>query len=360
MKVLIMTAIYPTADNPAFGSYVRTQSESLERAGIDVEMLLLSHRHRKLIYPLAIVQLRERLARSSVDLVHAHYGLVGLVARTQWTVPVVVTYHGSDILSSINKRGKRPLVQRVIASACRVLARNVEAAIVQSDEMASKIREANVHVIPHEVDLEVFQPTDREQARAMLGLDSRKKYLLFAANPKVQVKRFPLAKAAAEILARQDRSVELLVVSHEPQTRLALYMSACDALVFPSFQEGSPNIVKQAMACNLPMVCTDVGDIRQVLGSTKHCHICNPRTQEFAAKLGEILAHRNRSNGRENVRHLDSPVVARRVIAVYEEVLKRSAGRAIAKRRDSDSLVPDRYSNAPNEMRETSKLTMER
>src|ERR1700756_2144237 len=190
MKVLIVTAIYPTADNPAFGSYVRTQSESLQRAGIDVEMLVLRHRHRKLIYPLAIFQLRKRLARSTVDIAHAHYGLVGLIARTQWRVPVVVTYHGSDILGAINKHGKRPLVQRAIASACRVLARHVDAAIVQSDEMAGKIGKANVHVIPHEVDLEVFKPTDREQARAILGLDSHKRYLLFAANPKVGVKRF--------------------------------------------------------------------------------------------------------------------------------------------------------------------------
>jgi teichuronic acid biosynthesis glycosyltransferase TuaC len=352
MKVLIVTAIYPTADNPAFGSYVRTQSESLQRAGIDVEMLVLRHRHRKLIYPLAIFQLRKRLARGTVDIAHAHYGLVGLIARTQWRVPVVVTFHGSDILGAINKHGKRPLVQRAIASACRVLARHVDAAIVQSDEMAGKIGKANVHVIPHEVDLEVFKPTDREQARAILGLDSHKRYLLFAANPKVGVKRFPLAKAAADQLARHDSRVEMLVVTHESQTRLALYMSACDALVFPSFQEGSPNIVKQAMACNLPMVCTDVGDVRQVVESTKYCYICNPRAEEFATKLAEILAHRNRSNGRDNIRHLDSPAVARRVIAVYEEVLRRREGGAIAKRQNSSSLLPVWYSDAANQMRE--------
>jgi glycosyltransferase involved in cell wall biosynthesis len=352
MKVLIVTAIYPTADNPAFGSYVRTQSESLQRAGIDVEMLVLRHRHRKLIYPLAIFQLRKRLAHGTVDIAHAHYGLVGLIARTQWRVPVVVTFHGSDILGAINKHGKRPLVQRAIASACRVLARHVDAAIVQSDEMAGKIGKANVHVIPHEVDLEVFKPTDREQARAILGLDSHKRYLLFAANPKVGVKRFPLAKAAADKLARHDSRVEMLVVTHESQTRLALYMSACDVLVFPSFQEGSPNIVKQAMACNLPMVCTDVGDVRQVVESTKCCYICNPRAEEFATKLAEILAHRNRSNGRDNIRHLDSPAVARRVIAVYEEVLRRREGGAIAKRQNSSSLLPVWYSDAANQMRE--------
>src|SRR5205807_8426505 len=107
MKVLIMTAIYPTVDNPAFGSYVRTQSESLQRAGLGVEMLVLSHRHRKLIYPLAIFQLRERLACSAVDLVHAHYGLVGLIARTEWIVSFVVIFHWRDILGSITRCGKR-------------------------------------------------------------------------------------------------------------------------------------------------------------------------------------------------------------------------------------------------------------
>src|SRR5436309_1535443 len=324
MKVLIMTAIYPTVDNPAFGSYVRTQSESLQRAGLDVEMLVLSHRHRKLIYPLAIFQLRERLACSAVDLVHAHYGLVGLIARTQWKVLVVVTYHGSDILGSITKYGKRPLVQRVIASACRVLARHVDAAIVQSDQMAAKIRKAKVHVIPHEVDLDVFRPTDREQARAVLGLDSGKRYLLFATNPRVEVKRFPLAKAAANALARHDTRVEMLVVSHEPQTRLALYMSACDALVFPSFQEGSPNIVKQAMACNLPIVATDVGDVAQVLAGTDGCFVVEPEPQAFADRLEEIVRCRARTDGRERVRHLDSPVVASRVLSVYEQVVERA------------------------------------
>ena len=352
MKVLIMTAIYPTADNPAFGSYVRTQSESLQRAGIDVEMLVLRNRHRKLIYPMAIVQLRERLARVSVDLVHAHYGLVGLIARTQWKVPVVVTYHGSDVLGWIDKKGKRPLAGQMVAGACRLLARHVDAAIVQSDEMARVIRKSNVHVIPHEVDLEIFKPTDREQARAELGLDANKKYLLFAAKPKVPVKRFPLAKAAADILIRQDRSVELLVVSHETQPRLALYMSACDALVFPSFQEGSPNIIKQAMACNLPMVSTDVGDVRQTIGSTKHSYICDPSATEFAARLANILAHRSRSNGREHIRHLDSPAVAQRVISVYEEVLRRTKGHSTAKRQHVGGLLPAWYGEAANEVRE--------
>src|SRR6202022_4944095 len=94
MKVLIVTAIYPTADNPAFGSYVRTQAESLMAAGIDVEMLVLQDRYRKLIYPKAILQLRQRLASGSVDLVHAHYGFVCMGGRPQRKSPLMGTYHG--------------------------------------------------------------------------------------------------------------------------------------------------------------------------------------------------------------------------------------------------------------------------
>src|SRR3984893_133594 len=359
MKVLIVTAIYPTADNPAFGSYVRTQAESLKAAGIDVEMLVLKDRHRKLIYPKAILQLRQRLANSSVDLVHAHYGFVGMVARTQWKAPVVVTYHGSDILGWINSRGERERLGALIAGMGRMLARCVDAAIVQSDEMARKLRGSSVYVIPHEVDLKIFQPTEKQQARTKLGLNPFKKYLLFAANPKVGVKRFPLAAAVAECLATEDSSLELLVVSKESQQRLALYMSACDALIFPSYQEGSPNIVKQAMACNLPIVSTDVGDVRQIIGSTQHCHVCNPSVPEFTARIREILVHRKRTDGREHIRHLESSSVAQKVIEVYEQVLRKQDGHAMVKRSPFTDLLNVVRRRDANEAREAVETTNE-
>src|SRR5215472_15581815 len=112
MKVLIVTAMYPKPENPAFGSFVRTQVESLRRAGVDVELLLLQGRSRKWNYLKAIFQLRERLAKGSFDLVHAHYGLAGMVGRTEWKVPVVVTFHGDDLLGTVNTRGKKNASQR--------------------------------------------------------------------------------------------------------------------------------------------------------------------------------------------------------------------------------------------------------
>ena len=149
MRVLIMTAMYPTLENPAFGSFIRTQVESLRRAGVEVEVLVLRGRSRKWNYLKGIFQLRRRLARGSIDLVHAHYGLVGMIARTQWKVPVVVTYHGDDLLGTVNKRGKKTLASALIVAAGRILARCVDAAIVQSREMAHKL-ESGAH--PYKAD----------------------------------------------------------------------------------------------------------------------------------------------------------------------------------------------------------------
>src|SRR3984893_8938017 len=212
-----------------------------------------------------------------------------------------------------------------------MLARHVDAAIVQSAEMASLLDSSNVFIIPHEIDFEVFRLADRAEGRGTLGLEPDKKYVLFAANPQNGVKRFPLAKAAAEELIRQDPSIELVVAYKETQDRLALYMNACDALVFTSFMEGSPNIVKQAMACNLPIVSTDVGDVREIIGSTKDCHVCSPSIPEFAARISEILVHRRRTDGREHIRHLESSAVARKVIEVYDHVLRKREEEAMAK-----------------------------
>jgi glycosyltransferase involved in cell wall biosynthesis len=323
MKILVATSIYPTSENPASGTFVRTQVEYLKRAGVEVELLIVGERSRKLMYPKAALELRRRLTDSSIDLVHAHYSYVGIVARTQWKVPVVVSYCGDDLLGTINSRGRQTLFGRLAVFAGHLLSNQADGVIIKSQGMASKLRrKKDVHVIPHEIDLELFRRTDREQARKLLGLDLRKKYLLFAANPDIPVKRFPLAKDVADHMSKQDPTIELLVVYKEAQERLPLFMSACDALVFTSYQEGSPNVVKQAMACNLPIVSTDVGDVREIIGKTDGCSISKPEVGEFTRHLSSILGHLGRTNGREQVRHLAGPAVAQRIIEVYEQVLR--------------------------------------
>src|SRR5437588_8019044 len=330
MKALIITPIYPTAESPAIGTFVKTQVESLRQAGVEVDVLPLSGRSRKWNYLKAAFQLRRRLGENAIDLVHAHIGFAGMVARTQRQVPVVVTFHGSDLLGLINEQGKTAFLSPLVVRAGKMLARHVDAAIVQNCKMAALLNNApNVFVISCEIDLNTFRPVEKNQARAALGLNQDRKYLLIAANPHIAVKRFPLAQAVAEELKRRDGSTELLVVYKEPQDRLALFMSACDALIFTSYQEGSPNVVKQAMACNLPIVSTDVGDVRDVIGATKGCYVCKPDVRQFADCLVDVLRRGVRTQGREKVKQLPGPAVAQRVIEVYEQVLSKRKGHAV-------------------------------
>lgn len=322
MKVLIITPIYPTPDTPTRGTFVRTQVKYLKRAGVEVEVFVLRGRFQKLAYLRAPFELRRRLSNRPIDLIHAHYSYAGIVARSQWKVPVVVSFCGDDLLGTRNERGKTTYLSRLAVLAGRLLSKHVHGVIVKSREMASRLYRADVQVIPNEVDFEVFRPMPRDDARRALGLDIRKRYLLFAANPQIPVKRFPLAKLAAEELEKVAPAVELLTVYEEPQDRLALFMNACDALVFTSYQEGSPNIIKQAMACNLPIVSTDVGDVREIIGYTKGCHLCKPDAREFAMCLASILCSRERTHGFEQVRHLSGPAVAQRVVQVYEHILE--------------------------------------
>jgi glycosyltransferase involved in cell wall biosynthesis len=323
MKVLIATALWPTSENPAFGSFVRAQCLALQRAGVDLEFLVLRGRYRKLIYPKGVFQLQRRLCDRSIDLVHAHYGYVGMIARTQVKVPLVVTYHGDDVLGKINAQGKTTHFSKVMASLGCALGRFVDGVIVQTKQMADRFQRSNVHIIPHEVDFEIFHPVDRARARAILGLDPHRKYLLFAANPAIAVKRFPLAKKVACELSKEYGGLELLVVHKESQPNLALYMSACDALVFPSYQEGSPNIVKQAMACNLPIVATAAGDVPQIISNTDGCYVCLPKVSEFCFRLRMILDSGERTSGCDHVRHFDGANVAGRLIQVYEDILRK-------------------------------------
>jgi teichuronic acid biosynthesis glycosyltransferase TuaC len=323
MSVLIFTNMYPTPEKPVFGTFVRTQVECLRRAGVELELLALDGPVRKLIYPKGLVQLHQRLRRGGVDLVHAHYGYTGIVARMQYQVPLVVTFHGSDLYGSYGENGRSGRLNSVISASSKVLARVADAVIVQNRKMANMVPHAKAHIIPHEIDFDTFQVTPREEARKRLGLDLSKKYLLFAADPSNGRKNFPLARDAAEELKRTDQSVELLAVWQESQDRLALYMCACDALIFPSYAEGSPNVVKQAMACNLPIVASDAGDIREVIADTDGCFVCPLETTAFVEPLREILCERRRTRGRENVQRFAPQRVVQQLLNVYENVLGR-------------------------------------
>lgn len=310
LRVLVMTNMYPTPQHPAFGTFVADQVEALRRRGLEMDVLFINPRESKWNYARGPFLLRRHLARNHYDLIHAHYVFCGLIAATQRRLPVVLTHHGIEVLAGWT------------APLSRLASRLTQATIVTSPAMARRLPGRPV-VIPCGIDLELFRPMPQEEARHALGLPMEPKLVLFAGEPRPE-KRLDLAEAGVEALRRRwPDPVELVTAVGQPHERIPLYMNACDVLVLTSDYEGSPMVVKEAMACGLPIVSTDVGDVAEVMGDTEGCYLCRQDAADIAEKLAMALAFGRRTDGRRRVEHLSLDAVAGRIHQVYEETLRR-------------------------------------
>jgi teichuronic acid biosynthesis glycosyltransferase TuaC len=321
-RVLTVTGAYPTKERPYAGTFCKSQVDSLIAAGLEVDVLLPAPGPSPLRYANAAIQVFLKSLTGRYDVIHGHYGLWCLVSRLQWTMPVVAAFWGDDILGTVQQDGSYSNKSTFVASISRHLCYWVGAVIVKSEQMKKRAGgpQEKIFVIPNGVNFEQFRPIPRSEARAMLGWKQDRYYVLFANNPDIPVKNFPLAQASVELLRKKGLDVELVIAKNVPHAQMVLYMNASNALVLPSYAEGSPNVVKEAMACNVPVVATNVGDVAEVIGHTEGCSVCAHDAEEVAAGLERAFAHKGPTTGRQDIRHLDSAVVAKQVIAIYEMV----------------------------------------
>ncbi len=322
LRVLMVTGIYPTERIPHAGTFIKSQIDSLLAAGLEVEVLHPKPGPSPLRYAAATLQVFLKTLTGHFDVVHGHYGLWCLTARMQWTTPVVASFLGDDLLGTVTTDGGYSSKGAFVARIGHWLCHRVDAVIVKSEGMkkSTSLCKDNIFVIPNGVDFEFFHPIPRSKARAELGWDQDRYYVLFGNDPQIPVKNFPLAKAAIERLRARGICAELIVANGLPQTTVVQYINASNALILPSIAEGSPNIVKETMACNVPVVSTDVGDVNQVISHTKGCSVCPHDPEALAAGLDKALQHTEPTTGRDDIKHLDSRIVAKQVIAVYEKV----------------------------------------
>jgi glycosyltransferase involved in cell wall biosynthesis len=316
-RVLVVTNLWPTESDPGYGSFVQAQMESLRPLGVEFDTLFIDGRASRWNYLRGIGRMRALLRKDRYDLVHAHFGLSGWVARCQCRVPVVVSFMGDDVLGRPRRDGSITAYGRFLQASSFLLARFVTACIVKSAEMKSKLHLASAEVIPNGVDFTGFRPIDRHEACKALGLDPGKKYVLFPYDPAEQRKRYDLIQAAVADAQASNPTIEILPVRGVPRGRMPLYMNAADVLVLASIFEGSPNAVKEAMAVNLPVVAVDVGDVREVIGPTDGCFIVPREVKPMAEKIVEVCRRATRTRGREDIARLSIENVAGRVLAVY-------------------------------------------
>jgi len=304
-----LRVIFVCSGNYGISAIIKAQADSLKSAGIEV-----------LIYPIVgkgfmgylgnVLTLRHYLKTNKPDLVHAHYSLSGLVAMLSTRLPVIVSLMGSDVNQS---PGMRALI--------RFCSRHIwKLTIVKSDNMKAKLGLSGVQVIPNGVNLELFRPLDRSECRRKLKWEENKKHILFvsACDPHRPEKNLMLADTAVKACNRHD--IELHTVSSIDQQEMPVYLNASDLLLLTSKWEGSPNVVKEAMACNIPVVATRVGDLEHLFTETVGYYLCDHRINSVKDEILKVLEHDLKASGRQRivVLGLDSAQVGARLIYLYQ------------------------------------------
>ena len=301
--------------------FVRREAEALRGAGHEVELLGFDNRNYRRFFS-EWRKLRAAVARSKPDIVHAQFGKFTALTAAFAGAPLVITFRGTDI----NRNSKYSLAR----SAAGILASQIAAFFARgivcvSNEIRSKVwvsRSRPTIVLPTGVDLRVFKPMDRAAARKKLGYQPHERVVLFNAGRNPAVKDPELAQAAVDRAAAKLDHIRFVVLdgSVRPE-EVPLYMNAADVLLLTSKTEGSPTVVQEAMACNLPVVSVDVGDVRERLNGVQHCAVLRSRDPALLAEeLIRLLADPRRSDGRTHATTLGLGPIAARLADFYRTV----------------------------------------
>ena len=302
--------------------FVTEQGEAIRAAGCEVEYFLIKGNYLK-----AVKALKTKIREFKPDIVHAHYGLSAITAELQSLVPVVTTFHNGETLN--------PVVN-FVSSLMSLRAKHV-IYVAQHIRDLSYFKAKNYSIIPCGVNTDECVVMDKAEAQKQLNWDAKKKYILFGGAFDNLRKNYKLLAEAVECLKNEGMNdIECIEMKGLSRAECVLRMNACDLFALPSHSEGSPQALKEAMACNCPCLATDIADVRELFGDESgHWILRNPRKtherwdadekslDEMVELLKEALRFEGRTNGRQRILDLElsNEQVAKRIINIYKEIL---------------------------------------
>lgn len=323
MKILHVVCEYPSEQRPFANTFIKSQVDSLKFLGLDIYIYDIKGHESTFNYIIAIKKIKEIIKKFKIDLIHAHYSYAGLSSIfCKANIPIVLSLMGSDLLGVPDKYGKLKLRGKIDKKLTKFISNRVDHIIVKSSKMKDHLNLAvPISVIPNGIELKHFRYIDSLSARKELHLYKNEFIILFLGNPKNLRKNFILAEKAVQKFAKEFKEVKLIAPFGISSDEVVKFMNAANVLLLTSFWEGSPNVVKEAMACNLPIVSTDVGDVKSVIKNTQNCFIVNFSEDDIFDKLRIIYQNRQRSNGLENIQSLRNEIIAEKIFKIYNELL---------------------------------------
>ena len=319
MKILIIAS----DKGVHFAPFIEEQIAALQEIGVQVVRYAVTGKGI-LGYLRELPTLKQMIRAEQPDLVHAHFGLCGVLANLQRIVPVVTTYHGSDInVPKILRFSK--IAMRLSAWNIFVSQRNVDIAFRLSP-LAFRLKRRST-LIPCGINLTDDQLLSRSEARKILGISENEIIILFAGAFDNAVKDAPLARQTVELASILSPLASRLVLQELrgfSRAEVNCWMCAANALLMTSKTEGSPQVVKEAMACGCPIVSVDVGDVAERTEGVEGCHVVPTRNpKDIANALSKAIEFEGRTNGREKIIEmgLTNKQVAERLMAIYKSLV---------------------------------------
>ena len=297
--------LFVSSGNSSFGisPIIKNQGDSLEKIGVEVIYYLIIGKgfggYVKNVLPLC-----RYLRIHHFDIVHSHLSWVAYVSALAGAKPHVVSLMGWNVRKFIN----RFLIKFFFSFFWDVC-------IVKSKKMKDALGIPEIIVIPNGVDVDNFKPMSKTESQKEIGWDLSKKHVLFAANPSRPIKNYSLAKEAFDLLL--DDSIVLHTLNNVNNASMPSYYNASDVVLLTSIAEGSPNVIKEALACNRIVVTTDVGDVSDLFSSVGDVYICSHNPQSIAKNLKIALNSKESRTGRMAIRELTSEIIAKKLINVY-------------------------------------------
>ena len=302
MRILIIAS----GNSPQISPFVKEQAESLMEQGLSIDFFLIKGKglfgYLKNYYLLI-----KKIKYKKYDLIHAHYGLSGLLATLQLSVPVVITFHGSDV-----NMEKNYMFSRI---ASRLSTTNIFVHQDLSERL--KIYRDPLNIIPCGFNKNLFFPIPKDKARRILKWKKNTHYIVFSSAFDNKIKNVQLAWSATSDM----HNCKLVELKGYGKEEINLILNASDLLLVTSLSETGPIIVKEALACNCPIISTNVGDVQKLIRNVQNCYISEYNPEDIKKKINLVLRNNKRTNGEQAIKNFNLENIAHKVIDVYKTTL---------------------------------------